>query len=174
MIGKIKISFFIIVHIKYLQAFKWCLLNDWKIHIIWYGSNPNWIIIIYLIWQTIPRNFSEGKLLFSEQNRVKLIRSKLMTGKCSIDNFMTVYISLNFCLNWNWALSGFLHFVYYLSVRLTGFPINYATRLIYFLIVNQAVIVCSRSINYKYILSHRALILSFRHMSIWNVSCSTT
>ena len=36
----------------------------------------------------IPRNFSEGKLMFSEQKGIKLIQSKLIAETCSIDNFM--------------------------------------------------------------------------------------
>ena len=88
--------FFVIVHIKYLQAFKWCLLNDWKIHIIWNGSNPNWIIIInkYSVvlfnLTKISQKFiwREIYLMFSEQKRVKLIRSKWMTGTCYINNFI--------------------------------------------------------------------------------------
>ena len=78
---------FVIVHIKYLQTFKWCLLNDWKIHIIWNGSNPNWIIIInkYSVVLFIPINFSE--FLFKlKLGYVKFSTFRLLL-KCSFNGF---------------------------------------------------------------------------------------
>ena len=56
---------------------------------------------------------------------------KIIYGNIQYLISCTVEISLNFCLNLSLPLSSFLHFVYYLSVRLMGFPIYHATRLLY-------------------------------------------
>ena len=91
------------------------------------GSDPNWIIIInkYSVvpfnLTNISQNFSEGKLMFSNQKRVKLIRSKLMTGSRSIDDFLRGWYFLEFLFKFKFASVKFSIFrLLFIEIYLKG------------------------------------------------------
>ena len=94
--------------------------------------------------------------MFSGQKRVKLIRSKLMTGICSINNFMHDRYFVEFLFKFRFASVKFSKFRLLFKCSFNG--LSFITLLAYtFLSCINLVIVCLLS-NHKYILSHLAFI----------------
>lgn len=112
---------------------------------------------------------NSGKVIFQEQKR-KLIRSKLIAGTCNINipcilgNKSMFQFYVYFFFEFNFACAKFSTFFQF-SLLLTGLHINHAIRL-YFPIVYHPYHTLS---DLEYILLHRArTILAKKYISIWN------
>ena len=90
-------------------------------------SNPNRLIIIYVILRMFPRRFLWGYINIVISKETKMIRSFFWKGTCWINNSGIIDIFLNFnfvyvsVVNLNLPLSLLLYFVYYSNVHSTGF-----------------------------------------------------